>query len=251
MFLRQLFGYGVVATILAVPMVAIPYYQRTGGLVPPGPRSFEEVKPKTAPPIVVKDPFPDNPPRPTPPAPKPQPTPPQPFPDNPPAPKPQPTPPAPSQKSIRQIILDAGARKKWVIIFFTSNSCQWCQKMKKEVFPNVTMPEFEIFTINTDVGNNSSIADGFQVTSLPSYFIFNQTADRTLAKGTGFKNADEFSDWINAAFKPVQQAPPVQQQFVLPPVQQYYVPQQQFVPQSFQYGFSGGINSGPSGGCSP
>lgn len=85
-----------------------------------------------------------------------------------------------------------------IMILFGADWCQWCVKMHKETLPDSNvksvMMNYIFLKVNTD--NDRDTTKIFGISGLPSYVICNSTGEK-LKSGSGFKNANDFSEWLN------------------------------------------------------
>jgi len=85
-----------------------------------------------------------------------------------------------------------------VMILFSADWCNWCVKMHDETMTDENvkkiMINYILLEVNTD--NDKETTKKFGITGLPSYVITNSNEEK-LKSGNGFKNADDFYNWLN------------------------------------------------------
>jgi hypothetical protein len=122
-----------------------------------------------------------------------------------PQPEPQPEPqvseevPAPViPRSYKQAIDLAKSTKKPLFLYFTSDRCDYCTKMKKDTLgdPRVkeALADYVVYSINVD-GPESYVAASANIKVVPYYLIC--TGDRKVLKtGLGYKGPVSFKNWL-------------------------------------------------------
>lgn len=184
----------------------------------PDPRPQPEpVKPEPSPKPDLKDDdiLPDNgpdipspkPPTPEPPKPEPRPGPnlndddilPDVDPSRPdPRPQPQPNPNA-KKWTIKQMLDFSYSQEKYLIIFFKAKGCVPCEKMLNEEIPRVSSDRFHIEIVDVDqTKENADLFEKYGLTQTPSY-VFLAKKEFVVSKGTGFRDAQQFSQWATDA----------------------------------------------------
>lgn len=100
--------------------------------------------------------------------------------------------------SYKDAIQKANELNKDVFIFFTSDKCSWCDKMKKETFEDdkiiKLMSKFIFFECNFK--ENTTLFLKHKVISTPTCIIINKD-EKVIKSDKGFKNPDELSNWIS------------------------------------------------------
>jgi len=111
--------------------------------------------------------------------------------------KPESKPPViPANPQTYQEALDLSKQTgKKIFLFFESDSCYWCKKMKKEVLSNSKVKQalsnHIIFYVNS-----KTIADKYRISSYPTYFITDHT-ETMKKRGIGYKPTQQFLWWLN------------------------------------------------------
>lgn len=92
----------------------------------------------------------------------------------------------------------SGELGKPVLAFLTADWCQYCTKMKAETLSDsrikTAMSNYILVYVDTE--KERGPVSKFNVTALPSYVITNYREDN-LKAGSGFKNANLFSVWLD------------------------------------------------------
>ena len=100
--------------------------------------------------------------------------------------------------NYQDAIKKSGEFKKPVMIMFSANWCGWCTKMKSGTLQDAkvkqALKDYIILMIDTDKDKNTT--KKFGVRSLPSFVITNSKEEK-LKSGTGYKDANNFSAWLN------------------------------------------------------
>lgn len=122
---------------------------------------------------------------------------------------PEKAPPKPDKKSepvevqvVAQSYTDAIQRSselgKPVLVLFTTSSCNWCEKLKKETLKDngVKSMMTKYIFVEVDVTKNRLIAKKFGVTALPTTLITNGKEENLKILG-GFKPAKAYEEWLN------------------------------------------------------
>ena len=85
-----------------------------------------------------------------------------------------------------------------IMFMFGADWCHWCVKMHQETLPDAkvksVMMNYILLEVDTD--KDSSTTRKFGVSGLPSYVISNSSGEK-LKSGSGFKDANAFSEWLN------------------------------------------------------
>lgn len=102
-----------------------------------------------------------------------------------------------AQDPYRAALARAKMENKQVVVFFTSRTCSWCQRMKSEVFPTseVKTALQRFIFIEIDIDQDPKTADQWGVTALPTHVVM--TADEKKVKSkVGFMSAADYSAWL-------------------------------------------------------
>lgn len=87
---------------------------------------------------------------------------------------------------------------KPVLVFFTSDTCEFCQKMKSNTLTDEKVKKalrgYIFVYVNTQKSRDG--VNTFGVTVLPSYVITNHKEEE-LKSGSGFMNSQSFAEWLN------------------------------------------------------
>lgn len=85
-----------------------------------------------------------------------------------------------------------------VFLFFETNHCSWCKKMKDETFSNAKVRDklsnFVVYICNADEDRN--LSRKYNISGVPAYFILSKT-EQVIKRDAGFKNVEQFSRWID------------------------------------------------------
>lgn len=110
---------------------------------------------------------------------------------------------APVEKSqilasnFKEAIEKSKENKMDVLVFFVSDSCGFCQKLKKETLSDDSVKELmkKYVVVFIDSDKDREHIKKYKVTGLPTYIIVNQD-EKQLQFGSGFLNKNQFSDWL-------------------------------------------------------
>ena len=84
-----------------------------------------------------------------------------------------------------------------VLVFFWSENCDWCKRMKEETLSNIdvqeVLSEYIYIEVNTDTQRD--IAYGKGVHNVPTYIIMDKN-EEVINSGSGFKDVKAFLEWI-------------------------------------------------------
>lgn len=85
-----------------------------------------------------------------------------------------------------------------IVIIFRAEWCHWCKKLQKETLLDSKVKSMmtNYVFLEVDVDADTVTAKKFGVFGLPSYVITNSKGDK-LKSGSGYKNGDLFSEWLN------------------------------------------------------
>lgn len=85
-----------------------------------------------------------------------------------------------------------------ILIIFTAKWCQWCKKLKDETLQDAnvqkSMQRYILVSIDTDV--DRSVADKFNVKSLPTIVITN-AQEQKLKSNSGFMKSSDMVRWLD------------------------------------------------------
>jgi thiol-disulfide isomerase/thioredoxin len=85
-----------------------------------------------------------------------------------------------------------------VLLFFESQSCTWCQKMKSETLADTNvrnlMKNYIYCTI--DAGTNRTVAAKYSIQYVPAFVITNSTGV-SLKSGQKYMSVEAFATWVN------------------------------------------------------
>lgn len=84
-----------------------------------------------------------------------------------------------------------------ILIVFRAEWCHWCKKLEQEMEKESVksmMMNYVFLSVDTD--EDSSTGKKFNISGLPSYVITNAKGEK-LKSGSGMKNADAFSKWLD------------------------------------------------------
>lgn len=87
---------------------------------------------------------------------------------------------------------------KNMFIYFETDWCGWCKKMKSEVLSDSEVKDklnknFIVCMINVD--KDRQTARKFKASGVPTYLIVDKE-ESIIEKGSGFKTKDKFLDWL-------------------------------------------------------
>ena len=119
-------------------------------------------------------------------------------------PKPQPQPVPPTQpevsttpKNYQEALEIAKRVNKPIFLYFYSDACHWCRKMKTETLddPKVqaVLSNYVVYYVNT--AKETSVARKYGVSGIPAYFIIDSN-ERVQKRGIGYKGDSVFLIWL-------------------------------------------------------
>jgi thioredoxin-related protein len=97
---------------------------------------------------------------------------------------------------------------KWVFVYFTSNDCPYCVKLKNETFSEHTINKelSQYIYLEINISNDRTIYNLFkqlfsqtnfnQQGLIPSYYMINPHTKKFYRWGYGFKDSNKFIDWL-------------------------------------------------------
>jgi thiol:disulfide interchange protein len=99
--------------------------------------------------------------------------------------------------NFKEAIEKSKESKMNVLAFFVSDSCGFCQKLKKETLSDDSVKELmkNYIVVYIDADKDRGSIKKFKVTGLPTYIVLNQD-EKQLQFGSGFLNKTQFFDWI-------------------------------------------------------
>lgn len=104
--------------------------------------------------------------------------------------------------------LEIGSRAgKPILLFFSSKDCYWCQKMKSEILPSVSVQEamkpYIFYEVDLSMENerpkNSTdyvLSRKFQIEALPTYMVIN-SKEVKLKWDKGYQDVKGMVDWLD------------------------------------------------------
>ena len=88
---------------------------------------------------------------------------------------------------------------KPMLLFFESNNCVYCKKMKTSVFESEIkqklLDEYVVCYINTSNSEASEASRSFKIKVVPTYLVVSSKGD-VLLRGVGMKSKDDFANWL-------------------------------------------------------
>ena len=101
--------------------------------------------------------------------------------------------------NYKQAIEFAKRDKKQVLVFFTSNTCSWCRKMKEEVLSTMAVKTAvnKYITVFVDTDNDPVTANQWSISAIPAHLITNESEKKVKFKA-GFMSATEYIAWITS-----------------------------------------------------
>lgn len=117
-----------------------------------------------------------------------------------------------------EAIKKAAELKMSVLVFFESDWCSWCKKLKSETLSDAKVKEAmkKYIVVFVDTGKDRAAAKKFGVRYLPSYVVTNDKEEKVKSDG-GFKTADEFLRWLGTQPDQVKPDPKQPEKKVQPP----------------------------------
>lgn len=99
--------------------------------------------------------------------------------------------------NYKQAIELAKREKKSVLVFFTSNTCSWCRKMKEEVLSTMAVKAAvsKYITVIVDTDNDPATANQWSISAIPAHLITNEFEKNVKFKA-GFMTVKEYIDWV-------------------------------------------------------
>ena len=105
-----------------------------------------------------------------------------------------PPPPAPQDpnvlEALKPIFRLAQASNKKVFVMLSMDGCAYCEKMKRDVFPNTNMSAYAYLETKDRI-----VVDHYRVTAFPTFIIFDNTG-RELKRHTGYMSVQQLKQWI-------------------------------------------------------
>lgn len=83
--------------------------------------------------------------------------------------------------------------KKDVLVIFTADWCQYCQKLKNDINRNPSIVEDKIICY-IDKDNNKDLIKEYKVKSIPDYLILRDNIE--IARQVGYYGKDELVEWL-------------------------------------------------------
>ncbi|MEI8270970.1 MAG: thioredoxin fold domain-containing protein [bacterium] len=83
-----------------------------------------------------------------------------------------------------------------IFIYFRSNNCHWCDKMKETLNDDKVIETLSSYTqleVNTSV--SSDMSTKFSIYGVPTYIILN-SKQNIIKKDSGYKNTYDFLNWL-------------------------------------------------------
>lgn len=115
--------------------------------------------------------------------------------------------------SFSEAVAKAQEHNKPILVFFEADWCSWCQKMKKETLTNASvktaMQKYVFLRVNTD--KDRETAKKFNVKALPTFVIAAKTGEK-LHMEQGYKDANDFVNWLNGSDTQPRSEPEVKPQ---------------------------------------
>lgn len=83
--------------------------------------------------------------------------------------------------------------KKDVLVIFTADWCQYCQKMKNDIAKNPSIIDDKIICY-VDKDNNEDLIKEYKVKSIPDYLILRDNIE--IARQVGYHGKDRLKEWL-------------------------------------------------------
>ena len=104
-------------------------------------------------------------------------------------------------KTYKDALEEGKKLEKDVFVLFSASWCHWCNKMKDETLSNneikEAMQKYVVYI--ADLDEEKSLANKFNVSSVPSYIVIDSENEKIRKQGSGFKGVNEFKRWLNFA----------------------------------------------------
>lgn len=103
-----------------------------------------------------------------------------------------------SPKTFREALIEADRSKKNIFLYFETDECTWCEKMKATTFadPEVRKQLADYVVYFCNAKEERVLSHKFSVHGVPCYYIINAN-QRILNKAQGYKSAKDFISWLN------------------------------------------------------
>lgn len=103
-----------------------------------------------------------------------------------------------SPKTFREALIEADRCKKNIFLYFETDECTYCKKMKATTFadPEVRKQLAEYVVYFCNAKEERVLSNKFGVHAVPCYYIINVN-QRILNKAQGYKTAKDFINWLH------------------------------------------------------
>jgi thiol:disulfide interchange protein len=117
--------------------------------------------------------------------------------------KPEPAPVTPDEqgqimpRTFREALVESVRTKKNIFLFFETDNCEWCKKMKEVTFvdPNVRKKLSNYVVYYCDAKKERLLVARYKVHGVPCYFVINEY-QQVFNKAQGYKNPEDFFNWL-------------------------------------------------------